>query len=250
MQDQELQRYARHINLPHFGYDGQKKLSKSSALIIGLGGLGSPAALYLAASGVQNLRFVDHDEVELSNLQRQIAHTNHRIGTAKVISAKQACLDRNPNLHIDAEITSANSDNLLNWVKQADVVLDCSDNVATRQMINLACLTLDKPMVFAAANQFEGQLAVFHPKSSQPTGPCYACLYPVTYSTTSCSESGVLSPIVGIMGVFQALEAIKILTAVGETTPGKLHLFDGLRAQWDNIKIPRRSNCTLCGDKA
>lgn len=249
MDDQQFQRYSRHINLPGFGYKAQKALTESHALIIGAGGLGSPAALYLAAAGVGKLTIVDPDSVELSNLQRQIAHTAEAIGQNKAESAQTRCLALNPDLSVTALAAAAEAENLDALVGEADIVLDACDNFPTRYAINRACLKQRKPLVSGAAIRFEGQLTVY--RADQEDSACYRCLFNSEQTRAeSCSGAGVLAPVVGSIGVLQALEAIKVLTQLGRDLKGRLLLFDSLNHEWTEIKYQKNPACPDCGETA
>ena len=246
MQDEELLRYARHILLEHVGIEGQQALLEAHAIIVGAGGLGSPAAMYLAASGVGRITLIDHDTVDLSNLQRQIAHQTETIGHNKVDSAAAMLHRLNPHVRITTHAHRAD-DGLLNLLlPQAQVVLDCTDNFATRQHINAACVRHRVPLVSAAALQFSGQISVFDARNDQ--SPCYACLFPADCPPpeVDCATMGVFAPLVGVMGTMQANEALKVLLAK-PTLAGKLMLFDALRSEWSTIGIARQHDCAICG---
>lgn len=245
MNDEQLLRYSRQIMLPSIDIEGQQKLLDSRALIIGMGGLGSPVGLYLAAAGVGQLVISDFDDVDLSNLQRQVAHTTNSIGQSKVASAKQTFENINPLVDVIAINEKLTGDALLDQVRQADIVIDCCDNFATRFAINDACFAAKKPLVSGAAIRFEGQISVFDSRDER--SPCYNCLYPRDGAVAqSCSENGVIAPITGIIGSMQALEAIKVLTGVGESLQGRVLLLDGLSMQWQNMQLPRNPNCPTC----
>ena len=247
MNDSQLLRYSRHILLDDIGIDGQTRLLGSHALIIGAGGLGSPAALYLGSAGVGHITVVDHDRVETTNLQRQIAHTMDRIGHFKVRSIAQAIAQINPDVQVTA-VTQRADDELLNkLVQQADVVLDCTDNFQTRHAINRACVQHLKPLVSGAALQLDGQVSVFD--SRQPTGPCYACLFPEAHAPeeTNCATMGVFAPLVGIIGSMQAAEALKLLCGLGESLAGRLLMLDARHMSWTEMKVRRQPDCKVCG---
>ena len=248
MTDEQLLRYSRHILLDEIGIEGQERICKSHALIVGAGGLGSPAALYLAAAGVGTLTLVDHDTVDLTNLQRQIAHTTARAGSAKVDSAKAAMLAINPSIVIRSVCEQATPANLASLVQAADVVLDCTDNFVTRHAINAACIQHGKPLVSGSAIRLDGQLSVYHP-AGHADAPCYACVFPPDqhFEETACSTLGVLGPLVGMVGTMQATEALKILSGMGSQLMGRLLMIDGKRMAFDEIKIARNKNCTICG---
>ena len=246
MNDEQLLRYNRHIMLPQIGIEGQQKLRDAHVLIIGLGGLGSPAALYLATAGVGKLTLVDDDEVELSNLQRQIIHRNQNIGESKVASAKSNLLAINHEIDIVTIDHRLDEASLAQQIQLADVVLDASDNFDTRFTINRACVEQKKPLVSGAAIQFEGQISVFD--SREKNCPCYSCLYPDKgEDNLTCSENGILAPVVGIIGSMQALEAIKLICQIGEPLYGRLLLFDALALQWRSMNLKKDPSCPVCG---
>lgn len=248
MNDEQLLRYNRHIMLPQMGFEGQQKLHSAHVLIIGLGGLGSPASMYLASAGIGTMTLVDNDNVELTNLQRQIVHRNKDIGKAKVESAKTNLLEINPDVNIHAINYALDERQLEKQVTMADIVLDATDNFESRFAINKACTTLKKPLVSGAAIRFEGQLSVFNPNIEGC--PCYSCLYPgVGNQEETCSENGVLSPVVGIIGSMQALEAIKIICGIGEPLYGKLLIFDALLQQWRTMKLRKDPACPVCSNR-
>jgi adenylyltransferase/sulfurtransferase len=249
MNDEQLQRYSRQILMPQIDYSGQQKLLDSHALIIGLGGLGSAASLYLAAAGVGYLTLVDFDLVELSNLQRQIIHRSADLGRPKIDSARDNLLALNPDLHIDNLTGPLDEAALLRAVHDADIILDCTDNFASRHAINRACVTARKPLVSAAAIRMEGQLSVFDTRLD--TSPCYHCLYPETADTEqeTCTQNGILAPVVGSLGTLQALEAIKVLLNLGETLCGRLMLFDAMNFDIRIVKLKRDPNCTVCAQR-
>ncbi len=245
MQDDALLRYSRQIMLPQVGYEGQARLLESHALVIGLGGLGSPIALYLAAAGVGELTLADFDAVELSNLQRQIAHTTESLGTNKALSAKRACLALNPHIQINTVTEKLANKQLLELIAKADIVLDASDNYTTRFAINDICIQQEKPLISGAAIRMEAQISVF--KGYLPDKPCYRCLYtPEGQDNETCSETGVLAPIVGVTGSIQAVEAIKVLLGLGEDLSGQLLLFDALTMDWRKLKLPKDPACPAC----
>jgi molybdopterin-synthase adenylyltransferase len=246
--DDQLLRYSRHILLDELGIEGQERICKSHALVLGAGGLGSPAALYLAAAGVGTITLVDHDAVDLTNLQRQIAHTTARAGMAKVDSAKAAMLAINPEITVHAVCERATPASLAGLVLAADVVLDCTDNFATRHAINSACVAHGKPLVSGSAIRLDGQLSVYHPRG-QADSPCYACVFPPEqhFEETACSTLGVLGSLVGMVGTMQATEALKILSGIGNGLIGQLLMIDGKRMAFDAIKITRNKNCLVCG---
>ncbi len=246
MNDNQLLRYSRQIMLPQIDIEGQQKLLAASILIVGAGGLGSPAAIYLAAAGVGNITIYDNDVVDLSNLQRQIAHHTPDIGTDKVISTRQTLNQLNPEIKIRAVTQRLEGEQLDFEVKQADVVLDCSDNFKTRFAINTACVKQQTPLVSGAAIRFEGQVTVFTPGKNN--SPCYNCLYSSDgEELQNCATNGVIAPITGIVGSIQALEAMKLIMAIGETLTGRLLLLDGLTMEWNTMKLRKNPNCPSCG---
>ncbi|WP_374567884.1 ThiF family adenylyltransferase [Nitrosomonas sp.] len=246
MNDHQLLRYSRHILLPEIDIEGQEKLCQSRVLIIGAGGLGSPALMYLAASGVGNLIICDGDQVDLTNLQRQIIHDNHSIGLAKTLSAKKALAKINPEINITAIQEKADATKLLHLTAEADVVLDASDNFATRSLINQACVAHKKPLISGAVVRFEGQVSVFD--LSQTDSPCYHCLYPMEgeQEDMPCAIMGVFSPIAGIIGCVQAAETIKTLLNIGDSLNGRLLLLDGLTMNWREAKVNKDPECPVC----
>lgn len=247
MDDYQLLRYSRHILLPQIDVDGQQAILNARVLVIGLGGLGSPVALYLAASGVGNLVLVDDDLVELSNLQRQIAHQTTRCGINKASSAKQSSLALNSHVNIETIERRLDDDAMVAQIKLADVVVDCSDNLTTRLQVNRLCWQAKKPLVSGAAIAFEGQLMVVD--SRQIDTPCYQCLYDETSDAQlNCAQSGVIAPLVGVIGSLQALETLKIITGLTDVSQlGKLHLYDALSSSWRAFKFPKKTNCPVCG---
>jgi molybdopterin-synthase adenylyltransferase len=246
MNDQQLLRYSRHILLQEIGIEGQEKLIGAHALIIGAGGLGSPAALFLAASGVGTLTICDNDTVDLTNLQRQIMHRTASIGMNKVDSARATLAEINPEVHVNNLKERVESARLHELVAQADVILDCSDNFATRYALNRACVLLKKPLVSGAAIRFAGQVSVFDLRLE--SSPCYHCLYPENSESedTRCAEMGVFAPLVGIIGSLQAAEALKLLLGTGTTLCGRLLLMDALDSELRTIKLSRDVNCPVC----
>ena len=247
MNDEELLRYSRQIMLPQVDVAGQQKLAGARVLIIGLGGLGSPVAMYLAAAGVGHLHLLDFDSVDLSNLQRQILHDTDSIGEAKTASAISHLQRLNPLVDITADEHRLDENALTHAAQQADVVVDASDNFATRFMINRACLAARVPLVSAAAIRMEGQLSVF--RCDDPSAPCYQCLYRDTGDEDmNCTENGVLAPVVGILGSLQALEALKLILGIGTPMAGKLMVFDGMETEWRTLKLSKDPDCTACGE--
>lgn len=249
LSDEELLRYSRQIMLPAFDIKGQLALANSSVLVVGMGGLGSPVALYLAAAGVGSLTLVDHDSVELSNLQRQVLHDQFSIGLSKVESARRRLAMINPHVKIKAVESKVEASALEVLVKDADVVVDCTDNFTVRFEINRACVQWSKPLVSGAAIRMEGQVSVFDMRSSD--NPCYQCLYSdMGDEALSCSESGVMSPLVGIIGTMQALETIKLIANVGNTLAGRLLIFDALYSEWRTMRLRKDPTCACCAGDA
>jgi len=246
MNDEQLLRYSRQILLPQFGTEGQQKLLDAHVLIIGLGGLGSPVAMYLAAAGVGELTLVDHDTVDLSNLQRQILHRNDNIGQPKVESAQHNLAQLNDEISIHTVNKKLDDDELQQLVSQVDLVVDATDNFPTRFAINRACVQHKKPLVSGAAIRLEGQVGIFDLRRAD--SPCYRCLYDEQGGVPeTCSENGVMAPMVGIIGSIQALEVIKLLTDTGETLAGKLLISDGLHQEWRSMKLRKDPACPVCG---
>ena len=247
MTDDQLLRYSRHILLDEIGVEGQERLMRSHALVIGAGGLGSPVALYLGTAGVGTITMADHDHVDLTNLQRQIAHNLSRVGQAKALSAAQSIHAINPEPAVHAKVQRAGVAELDEWVAQADVVLDCSDNFETRQRVNAACVKHARPLVSGAAIGFDGQISVFD--SRQPSAPCYACLFPPgsTFEETRCATMGVFAPLVGIIGTMQAAEALKLLAGVGQSLAGRLQMLDARHMEWTEVRVKRQADCPVCG---
>jgi molybdopterin/thiamine biosynthesis adenylyltransferase len=247
MTDEELLRYSRHILLNEIGIEGQAKITGSHALIIGAGGLGSPVALYLGSAGVGHITVVDHDEVDMTNLQRQIAHTMNRVGQPKVLSAQTAVADINPHVLLTPIAQRADATLLDTLVAQADVVVDCCDNFTTRHLINAACVKHRKPLVSGAAIRFDGQVCVYDPRDT--LSPCYACLFPAdaTFEETRCATMGVFAPLVGIIGSIQAAEALKLLSGAGRPLTGRLLMLDGRSMEFTQIGLSRQSGCAVCG---
>ena len=244
MDDERLLRYSRQIMLPELDVAGQNRLCDSRALIVGLGGLGSPVAMYLAAAGVGTLELCDDDRVDLSNLQRQILHTTDRIGEPKAISARHTLQGLNPAVELIERSERLDAAALDGAVEAADLVLDCTDNFATRFAINAACHRHRTPLVSGAAIRWEGQVSVF---DQRPGSPCYRCLYGDDGEDDQrCSENGVAAPLVGVIGSIQALEAIKVLSGVGESLAGRLLLLDGLRMQWRELRLQPDPRCPVC----
>ena len=244
--DDQLLRYSRHILLDEIGVDGQERISGSHVVVIGAGGLGSPVALYLGSAGVGRITLVDHDVVDLTNLQRQIAHTWSRLGSPKVASAATAVTAVNSEVEVTALQKRADAALLDELVPGCDVVVDCSDNFATRHAINAACVKHVKPLVSGAAIRFDGQISVYDPR--EPQSPCYACVFApdATFEETRCATMGVFAPMVGILGSMQAAEALKLLAGVGQSLAGRLLMLDGRVMQWTEVQVPRNTNCPVC----
>lgn len=283
MNDNQLLRYSRHILLEEIGIEGQQRLLDSHALVIGAGGLGSPVALYLGTAGVGRLTLVDHDTVDLTNLQRQIAHDLSRVGHPKAESARDRIGAINPDVQVRALVQRADGTALDALVREADVVLDCSDNFATRHAVNAACVRHRRPLVSGAAIGFDGQISVYDTRGhdldasvsagssaarqgrdgGKPTGtsgtltshrpdnaaPCYACLFPpdAEFPEIACATMGVFAPLVGIIGAMQAAEALKLLAGVGTSLVGRLLMLDGRAMRWDEVRISRQPGCVVCG---
>ena len=245
--DTQLLRYSRHILLDEIGIEGQAKLLASHALIVGAGGLGSPAALYLGSAGVGHITVVDDDLVDATNLQRQIAHKLASVGLNKAESIRQAIADINPDVQVTTVTRRADDALLDELVAQADVVLDCTDNFSTRHAINRACVKHCTPLVSGAAIRFDGQVTVYDPR--REASPCYACVFPETevFEETRCASMGVFAPLVGIVGSIQAAEALKLLCGVGDTLAGRLLMLDGRSMAWNEVTMPRHAECSVCG---
>ncbi|MFL2856496.1 MAG: HesA/MoeB/ThiF family protein [Pseudohongiellaceae bacterium] len=247
MKDEQLLRFSRQIMLPEMDVAGQQKLVDATVLVVGMGGLGCPAAMYLSAAGIGHLIIADDDLVELTNLQRQIAHSQSNLGEQKVSSAEQTLV----GLNSEVKITSINSrlqeGSLDGAVKQADVVVDACDNFTTRFAINRSCIAYSKPLVSGAAIRMEGQVAVFD--STNPESPCYQCLYQEgDDDDASCAHNGVMAPLVGIIGSVQAMETIKVITGIGDTLAGRLLLLDATTMQWREMRLPRDPDCSACSN--
>lgn len=249
MTDDDLLRYSRHILLEELGVEGQERLGRAHALVIGAGGLGSPVALYLGTAGVGRITLVDHDEVDLTNLQRQIAHAMSRVGRPKAQSAREAIAALNPGVQVEAVVQRADAALLDRLVPQAGVVVDCCDNFATRQAVNAACFRHGVPLVSGAAIRFDGQLGVFDPRRAD--SPCYACLFPADSAPeeTRCATLGVFAPLVGVIGALQAAEALKLLAGVGEPLAGQLLMLDARPMEWTSLRTPRRADCPVCAGR-
>ena len=247
MNDHQLLRYSRHILLPEVGIEGQEKLLAAHALVIGAGGLGSPACMYLASAGVGRITLADGDSVDLTNLQRQILHTTAAVGRAKAYSGKDTLAELNPEIEVTAVPERLEGERLDLLVASADVVLDCCDNFATRHAVNRACVKHAKPLVSGAAVRFDGQVSVFDLRSAE--APCYNCLFPedTEAEETRCAVMGVFAPLTGIIGTTQAAEALKVLAGIGETLNGRLLLLDGLAMEWRSIRLSKDPACKVCG---
>jgi molybdopterin/thiamine biosynthesis adenylyltransferase len=248
--DEQLLRYSRHILLPQIGIEGQQNIVNARALVIGAGGLGSPAAYYLASAGIGTLVLADGDTVDLTNLQRQIAHRTDSVGSPKVESLKASLQDLNPLVQVNALQIRADAQSLDALVAAADVVLDCCDNFSTRQAVNAACVKHAKPLVSGAAIQFDGQISVYDTRAVD--APCYACIFPpqTTFEEVRCSTMGVFAPLVGIIGSMQAAEALKLLIGTGRSLNGRLQMLDGRAMEWTEIRMPRNPACPVCGSRA
>jgi len=246
MNDDQLLRYSRHILLDEIGVEGQQRIVAGHALVIGAGGLGSPVLLYLGSAGVGTITVLDHDTVDRTNLQRQIAHNEARVGTPKVTSAAAAIAALNPEVRVQALQQRADDELLDRLVPQADVVLDCSDNFVTRQAVNAACVRHRKPLVSGAAIGLDGQIAVWDARDAEQ--PCYACVFPPQseVSEAHCATMGVFAPLVGIIGTMQAAEALKLLAGFGQSLAGRLLLLDGRDLRWTDLTIGRDANCPVC----
>lgn len=247
MNDDQLLRYSRHILLPEIDVSGQQGLLDSHVLIVGLGGLGSPIALYLAAAGVGELTLVDDDVVDISNLQRQIAHHTHDVGRSKIESARDKINAMNPDVKVNVVSTRLDQTQLETIIDSVSLVMDATDNFSTRVALNRVCIKARKPVVYGAAVRLEGQLFVFDP--DQAEAPCYECLHKhVDDSAMNCAENGVAGPVVGIIGTMQAMEAIRILCKIGASSAGKFQNFDARTMDWQFFKVLKRSDCAACGD--
>jgi molybdopterin/thiamine biosynthesis adenylyltransferase len=249
MDDAELLRYSRHILLPELGIDGQERIAAAHALIVGAGGLGSPVALFLASAGVGTLTLCDADTVDLTNLQRQIVHDTQSIGTLKVESARRRLGAINPGVDVRALAARVGPDELGPLVREATIVLDCSDNFATRHAVNRACVAAARPLVSGAALRFDGQLGVFDTRRED--SPCYHCVFGEgeSFEETRCAVMGVFAPLVGVVGSMQAVEALKLLARCGEPAIGKLFIYDALAAEWRTLRIRRDPACSVCGHR-
>ena len=249
MNDDQLLRYSRHVLLDDIGIEGQTRLLQGHALVIGAGGLGSPVALYLGTAGVGRITLVDHDTVDLTNLQRQIAHNLSRLGQHKDESARQSIAAINPDVQVRALCKRADAALLDELVSSADVVLDCSDNFKTRHAVNAACVKHRRPLVSGAAIGFDGQISVYDSRNAAT--PCYACLFPpdTAFEEVACATMGVFAPLVGIIGSMQAAEALKLLAGIGQPLAGRLLMLDGRNMHFDEVQLPRQAGCPVCGSR-
>jgi molybdopterin/thiamine biosynthesis adenylyltransferase len=246
--DEQIERYSRHIILPEVGGSGQQKMLEARVLLLGAGGLGSPAAYYLAAAGIGNLGIVDFDQVDLSNLQRQIIHSTERIGMLKTESAKKTIKALNPDVNVTLYNEKMDSSNIISFIKDYDYVVDGSDNFPTRYLVNDACVMENKTLIHGSIYRFEGQVTVFKPNS----GPCYRCLYPEPPPpgmAPNCQEGGVLGVLAGIIGNLQVVEVLKLILGIGEPLVGKLLIYDALKTEFRNLKLRKDANCPLCGEE-
>lgn len=247
MTDDQLLRYSRHLLLNELGVEGQERILQARALVVGAGGLGSPVALYLATAGVGRITLVDDDVVDLTNLQRQIAHNMADVGEYKAKSAMNKIANINPDVQVRPVLSRADAALLDELVADADVVLDCCDNFVTRHAINAACVKHDKPLVSGAAIRFDGQITVYDPRV--PAAPCYACIFPpdAELEETRCASMGVFAPLVGIIGSMQAAEALKLISGAGKPLTGRLLMLDGRDMTWNEVRLKRDVNCVVCG---
>ena len=246
LSDDELKRYSRHLSLPGIGIEGQKRIKKSSVLIVGVGGLGSITALMLACAGVGRIGLIDHDKVELSNLQRQILYTPENVNNKKVTIAKDRLLAHNPDISVEVYTTRLTEDNANGIIGGYDLVLDGTDNIPTRKIVNQSCVELDKPFIFGAVSYFDGQVSVFHASR----GPCYACFLPGIESPNAQRQerNSLLSTLPGIVGSLQATEALKIICELGEPLVGRLLIINTLTSDFHHYEINKRGNCPICGE--
>jgi len=249
MQDQQLLRYSRHILLDEVGIEGQQRMLDAHALVIGAGGLGSPAAMYLAASGIGRITLVDDDTVDLTNLQRQVMHTTARVGQPKVESGREALLQINPDIEVVALRERVGPARLAELVAVATVVLDCSDNFATRHAVNRACVAAGVPLVAGAVIRFDGQISVYDMRD--PASPCYACLFPEDsrFEDVACSTMGVFAPLVGVVGSVQAAEALKLVVGIRPSLAGRLQMLDGRAMEWSEVRVARNAACPVCAGR-
>ena len=246
--DEQIERYSRHIILPEVGGSGQQKMLKAKVLLLGAGGLGSPAAYYLAAAGIGNLGIVDFDQVDLSNLQRQIIHSTERIGMLKTESAKKTIQALNPDVNVTLYNEKMDSSNIMSLIKDYDYVVDGSDNFPTRYLVNDACVMKNKTLIHGSIYRFEGQVTVFKPSD----GPCYRCLYPEPPPpgmVPNCQEGGVLGVLAGVIGNLQVVEVLKLILGIGKPLVGKLLIYDALNTEFRSLRLRRDANCPICGEK-
>jgi len=246
--DEQIERYSRHIMLPEVGGSGQQKMLEARVLLLGAGGLGSPAAYYLAAAGIGNLGIVDFDQVDLSNLQRQIIHSTERIGMLKTESAKKTIQALNPDVNVTLYNEKMDSSNIMSLIKDYDYVVDGSDNFPTRYLVNDACVMKNKTLIHGSIYRFEGQVTVFKPSD----GPCYRCLYPEPPPpgmVPNCQEGGVLGVLAGVIGNLQVVEVLKLILGIGKPLVGKLLIYDALNTEFRNLRLRRDANCPICGEK-
>jgi molybdopterin-synthase adenylyltransferase len=249
MTDDQLLRYSRHILLEEIGVEGQERLMAAHALVIGAGGLGSPVALYLGTAGVGRITLIDNDTVDLTNLQRQIAHNLARVGQPKAHSAREAIAAINPEPQVRAVTARADAALLDELLEGVDVVIDCCDNFSTRHAVNAACVKHGKPLVSGAAIRFDGQISVYDTRGED--SPCYACAFPPTdeLEETRCGVMGVFAPLVGIVGAMQAAEALKLLSGCGTSLAGRLQMLDGRAMEWTELRVPRNRKCPVCSQR-
>ena len=246
--EEQIERYSRHIILPEVGGSGQQKMLEARVLLLGAGGLGSPAAYYLAAAGIGNLGIVDFDQVDLSNLQRQIIHSTERIGMLKTESAKKTIQALNPDVNVTLYNEKMDSSNIMSLIKDYDYVVDGSDNFPTRYLVNDACVMKNKTLIHGSIYRFEGQVTVFKPGD----GPCYRCLYPEPPPpgmVPNCQEGGVLGVLAGVIGNLQVVEVLKLILGIGKPLVGKLLIYDALNTEFRNLRLRRDANCPICGEK-
>ena len=246
--DEQIERYSRHIILPEVGGSGQQKMLEARVLLLGAGGLGSPAAYYLAAAGIGNLGIVDFDQVDLSNLQRQIIHSTERIGMLKTESAKKTIQALNPDVNVTLYNEKMDSSNIMSLIKEYDYVVDGSDNFPTRYLVNDACVMKNKTLIHGSIYRFEGQVTVFKPGD----GPCYRCLYPEPPPpgmVPNCQEGGVLGVLAGVIGNLQVVEVLKLILGIGKPLVGKLLIYDALNTEFRSLRLRRDPNCPICGEK-
>jgi molybdopterin/thiamine biosynthesis adenylyltransferase len=249
MTDDDLLRYSRHILLNEIGVEGQEQIQAAHVLLIGAGGLGSPVALYLGSAGIGQITVVDDDTVDMTNLQRQVAHTTARVGWTKVDSIKTAIKQLNPGVRVTGIRQRADTNLLNQLVAQADVVVDCCDNFSTRHAINAACVAHAKPLVSGAAIRFDGQISVYDPRDAH--SPCYACVFPAeaSFEETRCATMGVFAPLVGIVGSMQAAEVLKLITGVGRPLTGRLLMIDGRAMEFTEMRTSRQPDCAVCASR-